>query len=72
MASSMTKVKKMASFEENMQQIEKIVTDLERQSVPLEEAIGLYETGIGLIKNCQKILSEAEQKVSMLNEEAHE
>ncbi len=55
-----------------MQQIEKIVADLERQSVPLEEAIGLYETGIGLIKNCQKILTEAEQKVRILNDAPHE
>ncbi|MCX7123268.1 MAG: exodeoxyribonuclease VII small subunit [Gammaproteobacteria bacterium] len=68
----MAKLKKNTSFEENMQQIEKIVADLERQSVPLEEAIGLYETGIGLIKNCQKILTEAEQKVRILNDAPHE
>ncbi len=68
----MAKLKKAASFEENMQQIEKIVADLERQAVPLEEAIGLYETGIGLIKHCQKILTEAEQKVTLLSETMHE
>ena len=68
----MAKAKKNGSFEENMQKIEKIVADLERQSVPLEEAIGLYEVGIGLIKNCQKILTEAEQKVSILSEDTHE
>jgi exodeoxyribonuclease VII small subunit len=64
----MAKAKKIESFEDNMIQIEKIVADLERQAVPLEEAIGLYEMGIGLIKNCQKILTEAEQKVSILSE----
>ena len=64
----MAKVKKNLSFEDNMQQIETIVADLERQSVSLETAIGLYEKGIGLIKECQKILSEAEQKVTILSE----
>ncbi len=68
----MAKAKLTASFEDNMAKIEKIVADLERQSVPLEEAIGLYETGIGLIKNCQKTLTEAEQKVSILSEDRNE
>jgi exodeoxyribonuclease VII small subunit len=63
----MATAKKTVSFEQNMQEIEKIVADLERQAVPLEEAIGLYEKGIGLIKQCQKILTDAEQKVTLLS-----
>ncbi len=68
----MSRVQKKISFEDHMQQLEKIVSDLERQSLPLEEAISLYENGISLIKNCQKILNEAEQKVTLLNAQHHD
>lgn len=60
--------KKQASFEEQLSRIEVIVSELERQALPLDQAISFYEEGVKLIKECQKTLSEAEQKVLILNE----
>ncbi len=64
--------KKSISFEENLNRIEIIVAELERQGLPLEQAINQYEEGVKLIKECQKILTEAEQKVLMLSDDKNE
>lgn len=68
----MAKTKKDISFEEQMGRLEGIVASLEQQTLPLNEAMGLYEEGVGLIKHCQKILAEAEQKVMILSAQDHE
>jgi exodeoxyribonuclease VII small subunit len=69
---AVAKVKKEISFEEKMGRLENIVAELEQQTLPLNEALGLYEEGVGLIKTCQKILAEAEQKVKILSMDNHE
>ena len=66
--SKMAKAKDKVSFEDNMGRLETIVSDLERQTLPLDDALSLYEEGVGLIKTCQKILTTAEQKVTLLSE----
>ena len=53
-------------FEETMKQLEETVTKLESGEVSLEEAMGLFEKGVSLSKNCQKLLSEAQLKVTKL------
>ena len=53
-------------FEASMKELEEIVTKLESGDVGLEESLKLFEKGIQLSKSCQKILSEAEKKVSVL------
>lgn len=64
--------KKTASFEENFARIEGLVMNLEQAGLPLDQALSCYEEGIRLIKECQKALSEAEQKIVILNENRHE
>lgn len=54
------------SFESSMQELEKLVEKLEENEVPLEDALGLYEKGIGLVKNCQEFLNQAEGKFKVL------
>lgn len=49
-----------------MKELEEIVTKLESGDVGLEESLKLFEKGIQLSKSCQKILSDAEKKVSVL------
>lgn len=39
---------------------------MENGELTLEQSLTHFERGITLIKHCQKILSEAEQKVQML------
>lgn len=48
-------------FEENLKDLEAIVTQLENGDVPLEEAIEQFQKGMVLSKNLQKTLQEAEK-----------
>ena len=54
------------TFEQAMSELEKIVTELERGDVPLEDSISLYEKGAELKKRCETKLKEAEQKVAAI------
>ena len=54
------------TFEQAMSGLEKIVTELERGDVPLEDSISLYEKGAELKKRCETKLKEAEQKVAAI------
>ena len=63
----MAKNSENKSFEQAMAELEKIVQAVESGQVPLAEALSQYEKGIGLISHCQKILSQAEQKIAKLS-----
>lgn len=54
------------SFEAAMAELEKVVSDLERGNVPLEESIKLYERGAALKARCETKLKEAEEKVAQI------
>ncbi|MFC0245118.1 exodeoxyribonuclease VII small subunit [Falsochrobactrum ovis] len=54
------------SFEDALKQLEKIVDDLERGDVPLEESIRIYERGEALKKHCDALLKAAEDKVEKI------
>ena len=54
------------SFEDAMRELEKVVGDLERGDVPLEQSIALYERGAQLKQRCQTKLKEAEEKVAAI------
>lgn len=52
-----------ATFETNMQRLEQIVRAMERGDVALEESLKLFQEGTELVKNCSKLLDEAELQV---------
>ena len=54
------------TFEENMQRLEQIVRAMERGDVALEESLKLFQEGTELVRNCQKILDEAQLHVKMI------
>jgi exodeoxyribonuclease VII small subunit len=54
------------SFEQAMQELESVVTRLERGDVALEDSIKLYERGAELKKRCEDKLKEAEEKVAAI------
>ena len=58
--------KKKQNFEGSMARLEEIVSLLERGDAPLEQAMGLFEEGAKLLRECTKQLDEAEQKVNLL------
>lgn len=49
------------TFEENLQDLEAIVTKLEMGDVALEDAIAEFQKGMALSKNLQKTLEDAEK-----------
>lgn len=54
------------SFEAALKQMEKIVDDLERGDVPLEQSILIYERGEALKAHCETLLQSAEDKVEKI------
>ncbi|MAH61018.1 MAG: exodeoxyribonuclease VII small subunit [Legionellales bacterium] len=60
--------KKQPSFEKQLEALDDIVKKMEHGELTLSESIDAYEKGIGLVKQCQKALQTAKQKVSKLND----
>lgn len=58
------------SFEEAMAELERVVNQLERGDVPLEDSITLYERGAALKKRCETKLKDAEEKVAAITLDA--
>ena len=65
----MEKTKK-PTFEQSAARIDGIVRLLEKGDAPLDQSLALFEEGAKLIKNCGKMLDEAEQKVVRLQKGA--
>ncbi len=53
-------------FEKNILVLEDIVSKLESGDISLDESLKLFEEGIKIIKECNKELDNAEQKVNIL------
>jgi len=59
-------------FSEKMAEIETIVGRLEKEALPLEEALALFEKGAARIRECQASLREAKQRVALLSSDGKE
>lgn len=59
-------MEKNKNFEEQMAELEKIVTELEKGDLSLDESVAKFEEGIKLSKECNKVLEEAEKKITIL------
>ena len=57
---------KAPAFEEGLDQLEKIVKQLEEGDLPLEKSLELFEKGVRLSEACRKQLQQAEGKVEIL------
>lgn len=58
------------TFEQAIAELEKVVNQLDRGDVPLEESIRLYERGAALKARCETKLKEAEEKVEQITLDA--
>lgn len=54
------------NIESGLTQLKEIVSKMEQQQLSLDDALAQFEQGVALIRNCQKALDSAEQKVSIL------
>lgn len=63
----MAKAEKI-NFEDDMQKLEKIVEELEKGDLNLDDSISKFEEGIKISKDCNKMLDDAEKKITILLE----
>lgn len=56
-------------FEKSLHKLNELVEKMERGDLALEAALKHFEEGIGLIRECQTALTNAEQKVKILTKE---
>ncbi|WP_424361740.1 exodeoxyribonuclease VII small subunit [Methylocystis parvus] len=53
-------------FEKAMAELERIVGDLEKGSVSLDDSVRLYARGKALQERCERLLAEAEARVEKI------
>lgn len=58
-----------ASFEAAFRELQQVVDRLEAGGLSLEEAVSLFERGSELVRVCQRIVDEAELRVTRLSAE---
>ena len=54
------------TFESSLDELETLVKSLESGELPLEQALAMFETGVGLYKKCREELDQADRKITML------
>lgn len=54
-------------FEEAMQSLDTLVSDLESGQLPLEEMVGAYERGMSLLRVCRARIDTARRRVEAIN-----
>ncbi len=65
----MSKNKKTADFESQMDRLQRVVAELEQSDLPLEKSVSLYQEGQTLVKACREQLENARLAVSLRTEE---
>ena len=56
-----------STYEEAYNKLENILEKLESKNASLDESLSLYEEGIRLYKYCNKLLEDAQLKISKFN-----
>lgn len=55
------------SFEEALNELERIVRELETDNVPLEKTVELYEKASSMAAYCNEILEKAKLRIDQVN-----
>jgi exodeoxyribonuclease VII small subunit len=64
----MARKKAPLDFEQSLAELQSLVERMESGALSLEDSLTAFEQGIGLTRDCQAALSQAEQKVQILLE----
>lgn len=54
------------SFETALEELQTIVHELEEGRLGLETSLSRFEEGVGLLRNCYRLLEQAEQRIEIL------
>lgn len=57
---------KKMDFAKEIARLDKIVEEVSSKTLPLDESLKLYEEGVKIIKQLEKALKEAEEKVEKI------
>ena len=57
---------KPKTFESSLEELERIVRELEQGELPLERSLELFEQGVALSRECQERLNQAERRIEIL------
>ena len=57
------------SFEDAIEELEKILTEIESGNVGLEESLARYERGTFLIQHCRTVLTQAEKQIEQITKQ---
>jgi exodeoxyribonuclease VII small subunit len=60
------------NFETSLDELERVVKELEQGDLPLERSLELFETGMRLSADCKRLLEEAESRVEILTKRGSE
>lgn len=60
------KPNKLPNLEESLSELTQLIDKMEHSEQTLEQSLDHFERGVTLVKHCQKILEDAEQKVQIL------
>ncbi len=63
---SSTPPKDEPGFEEAVAELEKIVSALEEDSLPLEEMVERFEQGTNLLRRCEEVLGSARKRLKTI------
>lgn len=56
------------TYEQAYKKLEEILEKLESKGTSLDESLSLYEDGISLYKYCNKLIEDAQLKISKFNQ----
>ncbi len=54
------------NFEQAMKKLEEITNELENENIDLDTSVKKFEEGMKLSQKCNKMLEEAEKKITIL------
>ncbi|WP_045764653.1 exodeoxyribonuclease VII small subunit [Xanthomonas albilineans] len=57
----------IARFEQSLEELEVLVEKMEAGDLSLEQSLSAYERGVGLYRQCQQALEQAELRVRLLS-----
>lgn len=60
----------VAHFEQSLEELEQLVEKMETGEMSLEQSLSAYERGVGLYRQCQQALEQAELRVRLLSDPA--
>jgi len=61
-------MKKTQNFETKLTELEKIVSELEKGDLSLEDSVKKFEDGMKISKECNSILEDAEKRITIILE----